>query len=256
MIVSGRQQRDSAVLIYVYILAPTPLPFGCWQYIFLRNTWFWFSSCVPLPPHPFCQRKPVFHASWLWKRISMTAEVAHWSSPFPVSVWLKPELSDESHLRNLLWGISGDGVCFYRKRRGQSQDGVKAPGHKLPSEVWSHSEGQEALLRMLRETASSPGVRAYSVAQSCPTLCDPLDCSPPGSSGHGISQAGILEWVAISCSRGSSRPRDQTHVSCVFCIADGFFTSEASGKPLAQALILKPPAGGPEAESLQILINH
>ena len=47
-----------------------------------------------------------------------------------------------------------------------------------------------------------------SVAQSCLTLCDPVDCSPPGSSIHGISQAKILEWVAISFSRGSSRRRD------------------------------------------------
>ena len=50
------------------------------------------------------------------------------------------------------------------------------------------------------------------VAQSCPTLCDPVDCSPPGSSVHGILQARVLEWVAISFSRGSSQPRDQTHV--------------------------------------------
>ena len=49
--------------------------------------------------------------------------------------------------------------------------------------------------------------------QSCPTLCDPVDCSPSGSSVHGILQARILEWVAISFSRGSSRPRDQTQVS-------------------------------------------
>ena len=49
---------------------------------------------------------------------------------------------------------------------------------------------------------------------SCPTLCDPIDCNPPDSSVHGIFQAGILEWVAISFSRGSSRPRDRTHISC------------------------------------------
>ena len=46
------------------------------------------------------------------------------------------------------------------------------------------------------------------VAQSCPTLCDPMDCSPPGSSVHGVLQAEILEWVAIPFSRRSSRPRD------------------------------------------------
>ena len=53
----------------------------------------------------------------------------------------------------------------------------------------------------------------HSVAQSCPTLCDPVDCSPPGSSVHGILQARILEWIAISSSRGSSPPRDGTRVS-------------------------------------------
>ena len=50
--------------------------------------------------------------------------------------------------------------------------------------------------------------RQCSVAQSCLALCDPTDCSPPGSSVCGISQARMLEWVAISFSRGSSRPRD------------------------------------------------
>ena len=59
------------------------------------------------------------------------------------------------------------------------------------------------------------------VAQSCLTLCSPVDCSLPGSSVHGILQARILQWVAISFSRGSSRLRDQTQVSC---IVGGCFT--------------------------------
>ena len=59
---------------------------------------------------------------------------------------------------------------------------------------------------------------ACSVTQLCLTLWNPMDCSLPGSSVHGISQARILEWVAISSSRGSSQPRDRTWVSC---IADG-----------------------------------
>ena len=59
------------------------------------------------------------------------------------------------------------------------------------------------------------------VAQSYPTLCNPMDCSPPGSSVHEIFQAKILEWVAISFSRGSSQLRDRTRV---FCIAGRFFT--------------------------------
>ena len=51
------------------------------------------------------------------------------------------------------------------------------------------------------------------VTQLCPTLCDPMDCSLPGSSVHGIFQAIVLEWIAISFSRGSSQPRDRTQVS-------------------------------------------
>ena len=51
------------------------------------------------------------------------------------------------------------------------------------------------------------------VAQSCPTLCDPVDCNLRGFSVHGILQARILEWIAISFSRGSFQPRDQTRVS-------------------------------------------
>ena len=65
-----------------------------------------------------------------------------------------------------------------------------------------------------------------SVAQSYLALRDPMNCSPPGSSVHGILQARILEWVAIPFSRGSSRPRDQTQISC---IAGGFFTVIAEG---------------------------
>ena len=53
------------------------------------------------------------------------------------------------------------------------------------------------------------------VAQSCPTLCNPMYCSLPCSSIHGIFQARILEWVAISFSRGSSQPKDWTRVSCI-----------------------------------------
>ena len=52
-------------------------------------------------------------------------------------------------------------------------------------------------------------------AQSCVTLRNPVNGSPPGSCVHGILQARILEWVAISSSRGSSQPRDQTHISCI-----------------------------------------
>ena len=73
---------------------------------------------------------------------------------------------------------------------------------------------------MIKLWNMNEGLSAYSVwmsevSQSCPTLCDPLNCSLPGYSVHGILQARILEWVAISFSRGSSWSRDQTWVSCV-----------------------------------------
>ena len=61
-------------------------------------------------------------------------------------------------------------------------------------------------------------VRATSL-QSCVTLCDPVDCSPPGSSVRGILQARILEWDAIPSTRGSFPPRDRTHVSYISCIS-------------------------------------
>ena len=66
------------------------------------------------------------------------------------------------------------------------------------------------------------------VIQSCLNLCDPMDCSPPGSSIHGILQARILGWVAIFFSRGSSQPRARSWVSC---IAGNLLASELPVKP-------------------------
>ena len=72
------------------------------------------------------------------------------------------------------------------------------------------------------------GYCCCSVPKLCPTLCDPMDCSPPGSSVLGISQARILEQVASSFSRRSSRLRDWTRISC---LAGRLFTTEPLGKP-------------------------
>ena len=68
---------------------------------------------------------------------------------------------------------------------------------------------------------------------------NPMDCSPPSSSVHGISQARILEWVAIPSSKGSSQPRDLTCVSLGSCTAGRFFTPELPGKPLNFLIFLK-----------------
>ena len=71
--------------------------------------------------------------------------------------------------------------------------------------------------------------------QACPTLCDPMDCSPPGSSVHGILQARTLEWVAMSFSRGSSQQRDGTWVSWG---ANRVFTIWATKKSWVDALAI------------------
>ena len=80
------------------------------------------------------------------------------------------------------------------------------------------------LLNMLSRLVITflPSSSESKVAQSCLTLCDPMDCSLPGSSIHEILQARILECIAISLSRGSSQPRNRTGVSW---IAGGFFTN-------------------------------
>ena len=88
--------------------------------------------------------------------------------------------------------------------------------------LWPHG------LQHARLPCLSPTPRACS--NSCQTLCNPMNCSPPGSSVHGILQARILKWVIIPSSRGSSQLGDQT---CVSCIAGGFFTIWVTRESLA-----------------------
>ena len=73
------------------------------------------------------------------------------------------------------------------------------------------TESPESLLRL--EASVIQGL----ISQSCLTLCDPIYCSPAGSSLRGTSRARILEWVAVSSSRRLSQLRDRTLVSCVSC---------------------------------------
>ena len=94
-----------------------------------------------------------------------------------------------------------DLCSFPRKTMQQQSNPNLCPNHYC----W-RSQSWMSLWRPTRPPESE-------VAQSCPTLCDTVECSPPGSSVHGIRQARILEWVAISFSRGSSQPRDRTQVS-------------------------------------------
>ena len=96
-----------------------------------------------------------------------------------------------------------------------------------------------------------------AVAQSCPTLCDPVDCSLPGSSVHGIFQAIVLEWIAISFSRGSSQPRDRTWVSSivdrrftVWATREGLFLQRCSALSHQRPALLPEPGRGWEKRGI------
>ena len=71
-------------------------------------------------------------------------------------------------------------------------------------------------LILCQQSNSVINIYTCLVARSCSTPCDPMDCNPPGSSTHGILQARILEWVAMTFSRQTSQPGDRTHMSSVY----------------------------------------
>ena len=99
-------------------------------------------------------------------------------------------------------------ICFSRVRLCATPE---TAAHQAPrpwdSPGKSTVVGCHFLLQCMKVESES------EVAQSCPTFCNPMDCSIPGSTVHGIFQARILEWVGIPLSRGSSQPRDRTHGS-------------------------------------------
>ena len=99
-----------------------------------------------------------------------------------------------------------------------------------PERRWNLS-----LPKWLLNLSTYPHYMCVSVTQLCPTLCDPMDCSPPGSV-HGILQARILQWLTVPFSRESSWPRDRTRVTC---IADRFFIAWATRdrEPLYEGFI-------------------
>ena len=116
-----------------------------------------------------------------------------------------------------------------------SSIGIKGYGpHSLTLGIWKNKQpfGKNAGNSVLWGTSFQYDEKQESVkvlvAQSCLTLCDPTDLSPPGSPVHGILQARILLWVAIPFSRGSFQPRDQTQV---FHIAGRFFTVWVTREP-------------------------
>ena len=86
--------------------------------------------------------------------------------------------------------------------------------------------------------AECDGEKNNVLLQSCLTLCDPMDCSLPGSSVHGILQARILGWVAVPSSRGSSPPRDRILISCVSGIGGWVLYHCATWSPASHGLLV------------------
>ena len=97
--------------------------------------------------------------------------------------------------------------------------------------VFSRTLASSRSLSSWKTSCPLMNVDCCLLAQSCPTLCDPMDCSPPVSCVLGILQARILEWVAMPFSRRPSQPRDQIQGFCGSCIAGRFFTAGPPGKP-------------------------
>ena len=99
---------------------------------------------------------------------------------------------------------------------------------EIPTYEEASMTGRKVNQVVLTKFSSQDELCVCVLTQSCLTLCDPMACSLPGSSVHGISQARKLEWAAKLSSRGSSWPRDQT---CVSCIGRQIFTTASPGKP-------------------------
>ena len=109
--------------------------------------------------------------------------------------------------------------------RGRSGNPSSVLAWRIP---WTEEPGRLQSIESQSQTQLTMHACCCSVAKLCLTLCDPMDCSPPGSSVHGFLQARILKWIAISSYRGSFWPRVEPASPVV---ADGIFTTEQPGKP-------------------------
>ena len=152
------------------------------------------------------------------------------------------QMSIPTKVSRVVWQTHSEPqISIYQLFQVEVRGGSRLCHHPYPQTwVWNKSFGKAKIFGRKKIKRDSQWfscfcLRAKSSLQSCLMLCDPMDCSPPGSSVHGILQARILEWVAMPSSRGSSWPRDQTWVSC---IAGRFFTAEPPGRPSVVSKII------------------
>ena len=203
--------------------------------------WWWPCSQVTSVSSEFHWPLHCLFQTWLSK-----GEEAGWS---PGSI-LSSEKSGMGTMRCLPWGLAGLHApeCPGCRRAVRGGSALWEVVTRLEASIWGRNS---RILWKYQETSTYPALGEHLlllwrglvflvslpygtccyvlVPRSCPTLCDAMDCSPPGSSVHGIFQARILEWVAIPFSRASSQPRNGTWVSCT---AGWFFTIWATREAL------------------------
>ena len=175
------------------------------------------SNCFP------CISKWIFNHCATREVLELKLFTLYYTSPW--SLVLFKELSwekvyEENYSSLFLAPVfKPQNVCFH-DGYGWSGSLTKSQREEVSLVPWSNDRsGQTYFTRPWK--APSIITLCVWVSQSCPTLCDPMNCSPPVCSVHEVLQARILEWVAIPFSRGSSQPRDWTWVSCISC---RFFT--------------------------------
>ena len=165
--------------------------------------WAWQPTPVFLPGEPHGQRGLAGYSPWGHKELDMSEWLSHMVSKF-----LEPHFFRSWIVWTKIVIPTSQGCCPELKKRAH----IKHLGQTL---VHSCCAQQMLALSFPLHAAAAKSL------QSCPTLCDPIDGSPWGSSVPGVLQARMLEWVAISFSRRSSWLRDQAWVSC---IVGRFFT--------------------------------
>ena len=102
--------------------------------------------------------------------------------------------------------------------------------------VWYSLDSTHFLSGLIGKYFTCLYLTAAKLFQSCPILCDPMDCTPPDSSVHGICHAGILQWVAVPSSRGSSNPGIKPLALMSPALAGRFFTTSATWEALVYVL--------------------
>ena len=121
--------------------------------------------------------------------------------------WQQPNSTHKFYQSEIHTGNSPDGLTLLHEAWGM-------PGKIQKSKKWPKGMGNHLEQGCPVRIQCKLHVVVVELSKSCPTLCYPMDCSPPGSSDLGISQARIMEWVAVSFSGEIFPPREQSHVSC------------------------------------------